>query len=228
MPRTATPVSLSRSAMTGPSVWPSYGLPCRALACSTNCPPWGAVAGVVAAELVGGTGLSFADALHLGRVQRVDLRPALTLLLMAHTQRQIEQRAEAVFERCVALDLAADVADDAAEPGVQELKLPPGALELMGMRIAPDHDGGALGHPQIALAQLDTLAFGQIDQLLDRAMGEPGVGRMRDRFLLHGGIHHDPLEIFGLDRPAPVGHREALLQQRGDLLLTQPLAPSGH
>jgi len=110
---------------------------------------------------------------------------------------------------------------------MQELKLPPGALELMGMRITPDHDGGALCHPQIALAQLDTLAFGQIDQLLDRAMGEPGVGRMRDRFLLHGGIHHDPLEIFGLDRPAPVGHREALLQQRGDLLLTQPLAPAG-
>jgi hypothetical protein len=185
------------------------------------------VAGVVAAELVGGTGLSFADALHLGRVQRVDLRPALTLLLMAHTQRQIEQRAEAVFERCVALDLAADVTDDAAEPRVQELQLPPGALELMGMRIAPDHDGGALGHPQIALAQFDTLAFGQIDQLLDRAMNEPGVGRMRDRFLLHGGVHHDPLEIFGLDRPAPVRHREALLQQRGDLLLTQPLTPAG-
>ena len=30
-----------------------------------------------------------------------------------------------------------------------------------------------------------------------------------------------------LDRPAPVRHREALLQQRGDLLLTQPLAPAG-
>jgi hypothetical protein len=77
---------------------------------------------------------------------------------MAHTQRQIKQRAEAVFERCVALDLA-DVTDDAAEPGVQELQLPPGTLELMGMRITPDHDGGALGHPQIALVQLDTLAF---------------------------------------------------------------------
>src|SRR5258707_8254961 len=57
--------------------------------------------------------------------------------------------------------------------------------------------------------------------------GSGRYGRMRDRFLLHGGIHHDPLEIFGLDRPAPVGHREALLQQRGDLLLTQPLAPAG-
>lgn len=58
-------------------------------------------------------------------------------------------------------------------------------------------------------------------------MGEPGIGRMRDCFLLHGGVHHDPLEILGLDRPGPVRHREALLQQRGELLLTQPLAPAG-
>ena len=48
-------------------------------------------------------------------------------------------------------------------------------------------------------------------------MGESGVGRMRDRFLLHGGVHYDALGIFGLYHPAP----EALLQQRGDLLLTQ-------
>jgi hypothetical protein len=105
--------------------------------------------------------------------------------------------------------------------------LPPGTLELVGMGVAPDHDGGALGQAQIALAQFDTLAFGQIDQFLDGAVGEPSVGRMRDRFLLHGGVHHDPLEIFGLDRSAPVRHREALLQQRGELLLTQPLPPAG-
>jgi hypothetical protein len=35
---------------------------------------------------------------------------------MANTQNEIEQRAKAVFERCVALDLAADVTDDAAKP----------------------------------------------------------------------------------------------------------------
>src|ERR1043166_6138724 len=47
---TATPVSFSRSAMTGPSVWPSYGLPCSALACSTNCPPLGAVTPYLATD----------------------------------------------------------------------------------------------------------------------------------------------------------------------------------
>jgi hypothetical protein len=34
------------SLITGPSVWPSKGLPCSALAWSTNWPPLGAVAGV--------------------------------------------------------------------------------------------------------------------------------------------------------------------------------------
>ena len=51
-------------------------------------------------------------------------------------------------------------------------------------------------------------------------MGEPGVGRMRDRLLLHSGIYRNPFEIFGVDRPGAVSHREALLQQRDDLLLT--------
>ena len=44
----------------------------------------------LAAELVGCAGFAFADALHLGRMQRIDLRPALTLLLMAHTRGEIE------------------------------------------------------------------------------------------------------------------------------------------
>jgi hypothetical protein len=50
-------------------------------------------------------------------MQRIDLWPALALVLMANPQREIEQRAEAVFKHCVALDLAANVTDDAAEPG---------------------------------------------------------------------------------------------------------------
>ena len=84
----------------------------------------------LAAELVGGSCLAAADAFHLGRVQRVDLRPALALLLVADPQRQIEQRAKAILERGIALDLAADVANDAAESGAQEFEFAPGALEL--------------------------------------------------------------------------------------------------
>src|ERR1700720_1923093 len=113
----------------------------------------------LAAELVGRPRLAFADALHLGGVQRVDLGAALALLLMSDPQRQIEQRAKAVLERGIALDLAADVANDAAKTGSQEFELSPGALELMRMGIAPDPDGGALGQAQIALAQLAPLAL---------------------------------------------------------------------
>src|SRR4029077_18149609 len=46
MRRAAAPVCCASSVMTGPSVWPSNGLPCKALACSTNWPPLGLVAEV--------------------------------------------------------------------------------------------------------------------------------------------------------------------------------------
>src|SRR5256884_8285125 len=113
---------------------------------------------------------------------------------MSNPQREIEQRVKAVFERCVALDLAANVTDDAAKPRAQKLQFPPRAFELVGMRVAPHHDGGALGQAQIALAQLNALALGQLHQLLDRVVGEPGVGRMGDRLLLHSGIYRNPFE----------------------------------
>ena len=45
------------------------------------------------------------------------------------------------------------------------------------------------------------LAWPELHQLLDRAMGEPGIGRMRDRLLLDSGIYRNPFEIFGVDRP---------------------------
>ncbi len=84
----------------------------------------------LAAEFVRRPGLAFADALHLGGVQRIDLGAALTLLLMTNPQRQIEQRAKAVLKRAIVLDLAADIADDTAKLGSQEFELAPGALEL--------------------------------------------------------------------------------------------------
>jgi len=145
---------------------------------------------------------------------------------MAHMQREIEQRAKPIFECCIARGLAADVTDDAAKPRAQELELAPGALELVGMGVASHHDGSPLGDPSIALTQLDAFAFGQIDQLFDSAVSEPRIGRMRDRFLLHGGVHHHPLEILGRDGAGSVRHRKALLQQRGELFLTQSLTPA--
>ena len=94
------------------------------------------------------------------------------------------------------------------------------------MGIAPHHDGSALGYAQIALAQFDALALGQRNQLLDSPVGKPRVGRMRNRLLLDGGIHHHALKILALDSPGPVCYRKALLQERRDLLLPQPPAPA--
>ena len=74
---------------------------------------------------------------------------------MANPQCKIEQRTKAILPCGIALDLAANVADDAAKSRAQEFEFPPSALELVGMRIAPHHNGRAFGHAQITLAQLD-------------------------------------------------------------------------
>src|SRR5262249_36507691 len=70
---------------------------------------------------------------------------------MANPQREPEQRAKAVFERCVALDLAANVTDDSAKPRAQKLQFPPRAFELVGMCVAPHHDDGTLASAKIGI-----------------------------------------------------------------------------
>lgn len=71
------------------------------------------------AELVRPVRLALADALDLRRVQGIDLRPALTLLLLVDAPRQRQQLCERCFEPAVTVDLAADVTDHAAEIGAQ-------------------------------------------------------------------------------------------------------------
>jgi len=180
----------------------------------------------LAAEFVRRPRLAFADAFDLGRVQRVDLGAALAMILEADLEGEVEQWAEAAVELGPAVEGAADVADDAAQAGAQELERTPGALELVGMGVATDHDGGALGHAQIALAQRHRVAPGESDELDERPMHEPRVGRMGHRLGLHRGVDHHPLEILGLDGAGLVRHRQALLHQRHELLLAQALTPT--
>jgi hypothetical protein len=97
-------------------------------------------------------GLAFADSFDLPRVQGIDLRPALTLLLLANAPRQRQQLCKCRFEPAVALDRVADVADHAAEIGPQRLQLLVGAFELLGVGIALMLDQGELAHPRIGLA----------------------------------------------------------------------------
>ena len=70
---------------------------------------------------------------------------------MANPQCKIEQRTKAILPCGIALDLAANVADDAAKSRAQEFEFPPSALEMAGMRIAPHHNGRASGHAQMTL-----------------------------------------------------------------------------
>src|SRR5205814_5062011 len=124
----------------------------------------------LAAELVRRPRFAFADALHLRGVQRIDLGAALPVILEAYPHRQSEKVGEALLEPVVAGDLTADVADHPTEPDAQEFECAPRPLELVGMAVSTDHDRRALGHPVIALPQPHAVAFGEIDQLFQRAV----------------------------------------------------------
>jgi hypothetical protein len=122
-------------------------------------------------------------------VQRIDpgvcargqaLGAALPVILKTHAHREGEQAGKAFPERRVAGNFAPDVAEHAAEPNAQELERAPGPLELMGMRVAPDHDRGALGNASVALPQWHVMAPREIDQFFQCAMTQPRIGPVRD------------------------------------------------
>src|SRR6266576_2909046 len=101
------------------------------------------------AELVGGAGLAFADALDLGSVEGIELPAALALLLRADLIGAREWPLEHGLKLSLAADVAANVTDDPAKPGAQQAQLPAMTVELLGMGIAPRHHRGALGDAQI-------------------------------------------------------------------------------
>ena len=138
--------------------------------------------------------------------------------------RQSQEVGEALPQRRVAGDLAADIADHPTEPGAQELEFAPRPLELMGMSVAPDHDRRALGYPPIALPQRHIVAPRQIDQLFQRpwiAVRRSGGRSPSAEPWCRPPLARDPWS------PAPglVRHRQALLEQRDQLLLAQALPP---
>ena len=72
------------------------------------------------------------------------------------------------------------------------------------------------------------MAPGELDQLLQRPVHQPGIGRMGDRLGLHGGVHRHPLQVLGLaSAPVLCTDRQALLDQGHELVLAQALAPAG-
>ncbi len=96
-------------------------------------------------------GLALADALHFGSMQAVDLGAALSALLLAYPPAKAEQGGEAAFEPRVAIDFAGNVADDAAQIGLERAQRLVGALELLGMGVSLMLDQGELADPRVGL-----------------------------------------------------------------------------
>src|SRR5215207_4552833 len=72
------------------------------------------------AEFVRCAGLAFADALHLRGMEGIKLPAALALLLRADLRGPAKREGERLLQRWLALDFAADVADDPAQPAAQD------------------------------------------------------------------------------------------------------------
>src|SRR5262244_1708795 len=88
----------------------------------------------------------------------------------------------------------------------------------MSMGVALVLDQGQLADPRIGLAQAHAELFSQAHQPLARPVEQLGVGRKHHRLRLHGRIDLNTGEVGGLHRVRPGSDRQALLQQRLDLL----------
>jgi hypothetical protein len=66
------------------------------------------------AELIGPVRFTFADALHLWRVQGIDLAAALVALLLQHAPGQEQRPHEHLAQELIAGNATLDVSDDAA------------------------------------------------------------------------------------------------------------------
>ena len=114
--------------------------------------------------------LALADALHFRCVQGIDFGSALTLILRQHAPGEAQRPGEDFFELGIAVDASPDVADDAAQIGLEPAQASVGALELMGMGIALMLDQRQLADPRIGLAQLDTNMRGKPYQAFSRSV----------------------------------------------------------
>jgi hypothetical protein len=96
----------------------------------------------------------------------------------------------------------------------------------MSMGVALVLDQSQLADPRIGLAQAHAELFSQTHQPLARPVEQLGVGWKHHRLRLHRRIDHNTGEVGGLHRVRRGRHRQSLLQQRLELLLPHPLAPT--
>src|SRR3954467_1644442 len=113
-------------------------------------------------------------------MEGIQLPAALALLLRADLAGASERDLERSRDLLLATDLAADVADQPAEPGAQDAQLPTMAVKLFGVGIAPRHHRRALGDTNIGLPQPHPVLLGDTVEPIDRRVQQFGVGREGD------------------------------------------------
>ena len=147
-------------------------------------------------------------------MERIELPAALASALGADLVGPRERESERLLELVIPRDLAADVADDAAEPGAQQAQLTLMAVELPGVGVTAGHHGGLLGDAQIGLPQPHSMAAGQAVEPFDGGMKELGVGREGDVLGLHRGVDRDPRQVLGTQGFCLMGNPQALGEQQ--------------
>ena len=155
------------------------------------------------AELVGVAGLALGDALHLRRVQRVELVLAVALLgadalgtLQPH-RKVAESLRIAWFARryaacsdrgLIGTQLALHLAHHHAENGALALDGLAQALELLGVGIAAGLAAQRLAFLGVGLLARDAGPLGSADHLVTCDLQQPAVDRVRDGLGLHGAV----------------------------------------
>ena len=76
------------------------------------------------------------------------------------------------------------------------------------------------------MPQPEAVPPGEGGQRHDRLVGEPGIGGMGHRLGLDGGVDRHPLEVLGGQGPGLVRDAQALVEERRQPFLAEPLAPS--
>jgi hypothetical protein len=106
------------------------------------------------AELVGLVRLALADAFSLGGVPAVDLGPRWPRSCASTRCARISSFAnfDSSHGLCSIFDFADDIANDAAEIGLELAQRAIGTLELAGMGIALVHDERELADPLVGLS----------------------------------------------------------------------------
>ena len=167
------------------------------------------------------------DAFNLWRVEGVKF-VLVAGLLGQDALGALQHRGERGFQHRVPGDLAADIADQPAEPGAHA------SQPAQALLVAPamQQTGNLAPRPgrqtQEGLAQFDTVALRQTIQPFDRPQDQMAVGRVRHRLGLNRGVDRDPFQLPFIHSLCLDGHGDGFGKQRLQVIGPDPLAPAGH